>query len=161
MLWSMNYYPPPDPFQAAPVRAARSAMALVSLGILAFLLLTGVGVGVLVWKMSGGARDTGQKFSAAARASRWDDAHALLSTSARAHTTRADLERVTSKTTFATAPSITFNSISISGDEACLKTDSGGQTAYMTLIKEGEVWRVRGVGVPTGDDCGPHVFEGR
>lgn len=157
----MNYYPPPpDPFQAAPVRAARSAMAIVSLAVLGFFVLVGVGVGVLVWKMSGGARETGQQFSAAARASRWDDAHALLSTSARAHTTKEELERVTSKTTFATAPSVTFHSISISGDEACLRTDSGRQTAYMTLVKEGEAWRVRGVGVATSDDCGPHVFEG-
>lgn len=158
----MNYYPPPpvDPLQAAPVRAARSAMAIVSLGILGFFLLVGVVVGVLVWKMSGGARETGQRFSAAARAGRWDDAHALLSTGARAHTTKAELERLTSPTAFATAPSITFNSVSISGDEACLKTDSGDRTTYMTLLKEGEAWRVRGVGVTRSEGCGPNVFEG-
>ncbi len=135
-------------------------MAIVSLGVLAFFLLVGVGVGVLVWRMSGGARETGQKFSEAARAARWDDAHALLSTSARAHTTKTELERATKDTAFATAPSITFNSISISGDEACLKTDSGRRTAYMTLRKEGDAWRVRGVGTTTSDDCGPNVFEG-
>ncbi len=83
------------------MRTVRRAMVLAPLAILGVFLAIGVFAGVLVWKMSGGARDVGQQFSAAARASRWDDAHALLSTDARAHTTKADLERVTSKTPFA------------------------------------------------------------